>query len=45
MTDALHLIFKEMLPKEEAESIRDMDVPKGFEIIGDIAHMNLSKKA
>jgi len=45
MTDALHLIFKEMLPKEEAQNIRDMDVPKGFEIIGDIAHMNLSKLA
>ena len=45
MTDALHLIFKTLLPKEEADTIRDMDVPKGFEIIGDIAPMNLSKKA
>ena len=45
MNDAIHVIFKAMLPKEEAEKVRDMDVPKGFEVIGDIAHMNLSKIA
>ena len=45
MNDAIHVIFKALLPKDEAEKVRDMDVPKGFEVIGDIAHMNLSKIA
>ena len=45
MTEAIHIIFKALLPKEEAESVREMDVPKGFETIGDIAHLNLSKIA
>ena len=41
MNDALKKI---MNPDEANQQFDDSEIPSGFEIIGDIAHLNLSKK-
>jgi len=38
------MIFNSSELKEGEQPLKEQDVPKGFEIIGDIAHMNLNKR-
>lgn len=44
MNESLWIILKKEMPKEDSEKLRESDVPKGFEIIGDIAHMNINSQ-
>ena len=46
MNDALKIIMNSQIYKEQFSNkdqiFEDKDVPSGFEIIGDIAHVNLN---
>lgn len=47
MSEAVQMIFKSSkkdVAEKDEEPLKENDVPKGFEIIGDIAHMNLNKR-
>jgi tRNA (guanine37-N1)-methyltransferase len=39
-----HLSIAEILRKILPEEVKDRDIPSGYELVGDIAHMNLTGK-